>query len=167
MSAIPPLVIQALVPLSTHSSVASSYLAPGAVATDIGPGVGFGGGEGSELDVVGVAVALRHPLHDLFAGARCRDTGGGQTRAHDGHADAGVAPEQLLDGHRQGEPGGVVHHGLGHELPAVEPDLGRFLDHGVREFLALVPLVSHRSDLVHGELMDPLLDLELIFVQLG
>ena len=77
----------------------------------------------------------------------------------------GVAPEQLLDGDRQREPGRIVHHRLGHELPAVQPDLGRLLHDRVRELLALVPLVGVRAHHVFGEAVHPLLELELVFVE--
>ena len=69
------------------------------------------------------------------------DAGGGEARAEDRQADAGVAPEQLLDGDRQGEAGGVAHHGVGHEVDAVEADLGGLLDDRPRELLPLVPLL--------------------------
>ena len=51
------------------------------------------------------------------------------------------------------------------ELPAVEADLGRLLDDRVRELLALVPFVTCRADDVLGEVVDPFLDLQLVFVE--
>ena len=51
-SAMPPLVAQVLVPLSTHSSVASSYDGAGPHRADVAAGVGLGGAERAELRVV-------------------------------------------------------------------------------------------------------------------
>ena len=84
--------------------------------------------------------------------------------AHDRHADAGVTPEQLLDGDRQREPGRVAHR-VHQEVDAVEADLGGLLDDRPRELLALVPLVGGRADDALGEVVDPLLDLQLVFVE--
>ena len=141
----PPLVIHALVPLSTHSSVAVVVDGPRAQAGDVRPGVGLAHAERPELHLVGRAVALRHPLHDLLGRAVAGDPRGGQPRAHDRHADAGVAPEQLLDGDRQREAR-RVGDGVHQEVDAVEPDLGGLLDDRPRELLPLVPLVGGRAD---------------------
>ena len=137
---------------------------PGAQRRHVGAGVGLGHAEGAELHVVGGAVALRHPLHDLLGGAVAGDAGGGEARAHDRQADAGVAPEQLLDGDRQGEAERVAH-GVGHELPAVEADLGRLLHDRPRELLPLVPLLGGGAHDGVGEVVDPLLDGELVLVE--
>ena len=110
------------------------------------------------------AVALRHPLHDLLGRAVAGDAGGGEGRAHDRHADAGVTPEQLLDGDRQRQPGRVADR-VHQEVDAVEADLGRLLDDRPRELLALVPLVGGRADDALGEVVHPLLDLQLVFVE--
>ena len=161
----PPLVIHALVPLSTHSSLASSYTARVRSEETSEPASGSRHAERAELDVVGGAEALRHPLHDLLGRAVAGDAGGGEARAEDGQADAGVTPEQLLERDRQRQAGGVADRGLGEEVEGVEADLGRLLDDRPRELLPLVPLVGGRADDLLGEVVDPLLDLLLIFVQ--
>ena len=139
---------------------------PGAQARDVGAGVGLAHAEGAEGDLVGRAVALRHPLADLLGRAVAGDPGGGEAGAHDRHADAGVAPEQLLDGDRQRQAG-RVEQGGGHEVHAVQADLGSLLDDRVGELLALVPLAAGGTDDRFGEVVDPLLDLQLVFVERG
>ena len=135
------------------------------VAVDVGPGVWLRGGERTRVDLGAVAVALRHPLHDLLWGAGSGDAGGGETGAHDRHADTGVTPEDLLDRHDHGDAGGVVHHHLGHELPAVETDLGSLLDDRPRELFSFVPLFGIGTHDIDRELVQPLLQRELVFVQ--
>ena len=54
---------------------------------------------------------------------------------------------------------------FGAELHGVEPDPGGLLDDGPRRLLALVPLVGGGADDVLGEVVDPLLDLELVLVE--
>ena len=56
-------------------------------------------------------------------------------------------------------------NGVHQELPAVQADLGGLLHDRVRELLALVPLVGGGTDDVLGEVVDPLLDLQLVFVE--
>ena len=51
------------------------------------------------------------------------------------------------------------------EVEGVEAVLGRLLDDGPRRLLPLVPFAAGRPDDVLGELVDPLLDLELVLVQ--
>ena len=136
----------------------------GAQAGHVRAGVGLADTERSEGDVVGGAVALRDPLADLLGRAVAGDPGGGETRPHDRHADPGVTPEQLLDGHRQRQAGRIEHR-VGHEVHAVEADLGGLLDDRPRELLALVPLVAGRANDGLGEVVDPLLDLQLILVE--
>ena len=46
------------------------------------------------------------------------------------------------------------------------PDLGGLLDDGPGRLLALVPLAADRSDHVLGELVDPVLERDLVLVQL-
>ena len=144
-SAMPPLVAQAFWPLRTHSSLASSYLAVVRIAGDVGAGVGLGGAEGGDLDVVGGAEALRHPLDQLLGRAGAEDAGDRQGGAEDRHADPGVAPEELLVDDREGEAGGVGPE-LGDALEAVEADLGGLLDDRPGELLLLVPLVRGGAD---------------------
>ena len=57
------------------------------------------------------------------------------------------------------EAGRVAQHGVGHEVEAVQPDLGRLLHDRPRELLPLVPLGRRRADDVLGEVVDPLLEL--------
>ncbi len=138
----------------------------GTQARYVGAGVRLRHTECAQLHVVGVAVALRHPLNGLLGSARSGDAGGGQTRTHDRQADASVAPEDLLDGHRQGEAAGISHHRLGDEVEAVQADLGCFLHDGPRELFALVPLLGRRTDHVGGELMDPVPQLDLLVAEI-
>ena len=51
------------------------------------------------------------------------------------------------------------------EVDAVQADLSGLLDDGPRELLAFVPLLGDRADDTLGEVVDPLLDLELVFVE--
>ena len=112
---------------------------------DVGARVGLGHAERADLRLVGRPVALRHPLAELLARARGEDRGHGERRAHDRHADPGVAPEQLLVDDRQQQPG-LVGVELRERLEAVEPDLRRLLDQRPRRLLALVPLGRRRPD---------------------
>ena len=61
-------------------------------------------------------------------------------------------------------PVGSVN-GVGHEVEAVQADLGGLLDDRPRGLLTLVPLVGGRADDVLGEVVDPLLQLELVLVE--
>ena len=131
---------------------------------DVGAGVGLADAERTELDVARRAVALGYPLHDLLGRAVAGDPGGGEAGAHDRHADAGVAPEQLLDGDRQRQPGRIAHR-VHQEVDAVEADLGGLGDDGPGELLALVPLVGGGADDAFGEVVHPLLDLQLVLVE--
>ena len=96
----------------------------GADGRDVRAGVGLGGAEGGHRGLLDAAEALRDPLADLLAGALAEDRRDRQRRAHDGHADAGVAPEELLVDDRQQQPGGVGVE-LRQRVEPVEPDLGR------------------------------------------
>ena len=60
---------------------------------------------------------------------------------------------------------GRVGERLRDEVEGVQPDLGRLLDDGPRRLFPLVPLAPGGSHHVLGELVDPLLNLELILVQ--
>ena len=82
----------------------------------------------------------------------------------DGEGDAGVTPGQLLAGDGQQQPARVEER-LGDEVEGVEPDPGGLLDDGPRGLLPLVPLVGGRPDHVFGEVVDPLLDLQLVLVE--
>ena len=164
-SAMPPLVIHALVPLIVHSSLASSYTARVRRFDTSEPASGSLTQNAPSLHVVGRAVALRHPFDDLLGRAVAGDSGRGEPGAHDRHADAGVTPEDLLDGDRQRESGRVGHR-VHDEVDAVQADLGGLLDDRPRELLALVPLVGGGPDDVLGEVVTPLLQLQLVFVEI-
>jgi hypothetical protein len=81
--------------------------------------------------------------------------------ADDGQPDAGVTPEELFQGDRQPEPG--LLEGLrGEEVDRVQPDLRGLLDDLPGGLLALVVLVRRGAYDVLGELVHPLLQLELV-----
>ena len=161
----PPLVAQAFWPLITHSSLGLVVLGGRADRRDVGAGVGLRGAEGAELDVVRRAEALRDPLAHLLRGSLPEDRGDRERGAHDRHADAGVAPEQLLVGDRQRQAG-LVGPELAHRFEAVEADLGGLLDYRPRGFLALVPLRGGGPDDALGEAVHPVADVLLILVEL-
>src|SRR5690606_30687428 len=131
----------------------------GADGADVGAGVGLGGAEGAELDVVLVAEHLGQPRAELLGGAVAGQGGGGQAGADDRQGDAGVAPDQLLehDGHRQ--PARLEPLG-GEEVQGVQADLGGFLDDRPGGLLALVPFGAGRADHVAGEGVHPVPDLD-------
>ena len=93
------------------------------------------------------------------------DPGHGQRRAHDRHADPGVAPEQLLVDDRERDPGRVGPE-LGDPLEAVEADLRGLLDDRPGRLLALVPLGRRRAHHVLREAVNPVPDVLLVLVQL-
>ena len=105
-SAMPPLVAHVLVPLSTHSSVASSYTARVRIAPTSEPASGSEEQKARDLQVARASPNIcGHPLADLLVGAVGDDAGGGERGADDREADAGVAPEELLHGDRDAEAG--------------------------------------------------------------
>ena len=104
-SAMPPLVAQVLVPLRTHSSVASSYVARVRIAPTSLPASGSEEQNAPSLRSPGVPNICGDPLADLLVGAVGADAGGGQRGADDREPDAGVTPEQLLHRDREAEPG--------------------------------------------------------------
>ena len=134
----------------------------GAQRGDVGARVGLGDAERADLRVLRRAVALRDPLAHLLAACRWRRSPADrERRAHDRHADAGVAPEQLLVDDRQRQAGRVGVE-LGERLEAVEADLRRLLDHRPRRLLALVPLGRRGAHDVRGEAVDPVADVALV-----
>ena len=161
MSAMPPLVAQVLVPLMTHSSLASSYVARVRIAPTSLPASGSEEQNDASLEVTGRAEHLRRPLADLLRSAVAGDRGRRERCPDDGQADARVAPEQLLHRDRQPEPG-LVEALRGEEVEGVETDLGGLLEHRPRELLALVPLCGGRTDDVLGEGVHPLLQLDVV-----
>src|SRR5664280_477668 len=136
----------------------------GAQRRHVRPGVGLGHGEGGQLDLLRRAKALRAPLHQLLGGAVAGDPGEAQGAPQDGQGDAGVTPGELLggDGHEQSA---LVQEGGGDELEGVQPDLGRLLDDRPRGLLPLIPLVGGGADHVLREVVHPLLELQLILVE--
>ena len=85
--------------------------------------------------------------------------------AHDRHADAGVAPEELLVDDRQRQPGRVGEE-LGQPLEAVEADLRGLLDDRPGRLLALVPLGGGGAHDVLGEAVDPVAHVALVLGEL-
>ena len=157
----PPLVAHAFWPLMHPLAGGLVELGAGAHAGDVRAGVGLGGAEGGDLEVVLGAEAARDPLADLLAGALAEDRGDGERGAHDRHADAGVAPEELLVDDRQREAGGVGEE-LREPFEAVEADLGGLLDDRPRGLLLLVPLVRGGAHDVGGEAVHPVADVLLV-----
>ena len=133
-SAMPPFVAHAFWPLITHSPLASSNFAVVRTPETSEPGVRLGGAEGGDLDVVRRAEAARDPLADLLAGALAEDRGHRERGAHDRHADAGVAPEQLLVDDRQRQARGVGEE-LRQPFEPVQADLRGLLDDRPRRLL--------------------------------
>ena len=72
---------------------------------------------------------------------------------------------ELLRDEREREPGRVAER-VGDELQRVEADLGGLLDDRPRRLFPLVPLGRGGPDHVGGEVVDPLLDLQLVFVEI-
>jgi hypothetical protein len=138
---------------------------PGPQRRDVRAGVGLAHAEGAELHVLGGAEDLGDPLGHLLRGAVGDEAGHAEGRAHDREPDARVSPEQLLGHQRHGQAGGIGE-AVDEEVPGVEAVLGRLLDDRPGRLLPLVPLVGGGADDVLGEVVDPLLDLELVLVQL-
>jgi hypothetical protein len=137
----------------------------GANRRDVGAGVRLRGAESAELDVIRGTEALRDPLPHLLRRPLAEDRRDGKGGAHDRHADAGVAPEQLLVGDRQGQTG-LIGPELAEGFEAVEADVGGLLNHRPGRFLTLVPLGGRGPDDALGEAVHPLADVLLILVQL-
>src|SRR4051794_1408419 len=140
-------------------------LGGGADAGHVGAGVRLGRAERGDLRIVLRAVAARDPLADLLAGALPEDRGDRQRGAHERHADAGVAPGELLVDDRQRQAGRVGEE-LRQALEAVEADLRGLLDDRPGRLLALVPFGGGRTHDVLGEPMGPVADVLLVLVEL-
>src|SRR4051812_35385635 len=131
---------------------------------DVGAGVRLAHAERADLRLLLGPEALRDPLAHLLGRARAEDARHRERRTHDRHADAGVAPEELLVHDREREAG-LVGPELGDRLEAVEPDLRRLLDHRPGRLLLLVPLCGSRPNDPVGEPVDPVADVLLVLVQ--
>ena len=163
-SAMPPLVAHAFWPLRTHSSLASSYFARVRSDETSEPALGSETQNDATFGSLG-AEALRDPLPHLLGRAGAEDPRDRERRAHDRHADAGVAPEELLVDDRQRQAGRVGPE-LGDRLEAVQPDLGRLLDDRPGRLLALVPFGRGRAHDALGESVDPVPDVLLVLGEL-
>src|SRR5262249_9799309 len=97
--------------------------------------------------------------------ARAEDPGDRQGGPEDRHADAGVAPEELLVDDGEGETGGVGPE-LRDRLEAIEADFRRLLDDGPGKLLLLVPLMGGGADRLLGEAVGPVADVLLVLGEL-
>ena len=88
----------------------------------------------------------------------CRNT-------EDGETNTGVAPEQFFDRDRKGQSGCIRQHGVRHEVETVQTDLGGLFHDRPRELFALVPFLGGGPHNVRGEVVDPVFELLLFFVQ--
>ena len=129
----------------------------------VAAGIRLAHAERTELHIIGGAIALGRPLHHLLGRAGRGDTGGGEPRPEDRQANAGIAPEELLGRDRIRESA-RVECGVRSEVERVQAVLRRFLHDGPRELFAFVPLVGRRPDHIDRELVNPFLDLELVFI---
>ena len=161
----PPFVAQAFWPLMTHSPAASSNLALVRMAETSEPA--FGSDEQKAATFTSSSVPKQRGIHSPICSPEPwpKIAATRERRAHDRHADARVAPEQLLVDERQRQAGRVGEE-LGEALEAVEPDLRRLLDHRPRRLLALVPLVSGGAHDVGGEAVHPIADVLLVLREL-
>ena len=125
-SAMPPLPIQILWPSSTHSS--PSRRARVRRLRDVAAALGLGHAERGELEVAGLAEALRRPAQQLLGRRRLRHRRQRERRHHDAEPDPGAAPEQLLHEQRQREAGRVADQ-VAVEERVVEALLGGRLQH--------------------------------------
>ena len=136
----------------------------GAQARDVAAGVGLAHRERAELDLVGGAEALRHPLPDLLrrAAAMIPLTASVVPRIASVMPASPQASSSLASASiRPGGVGGALRE----ELERVDADLGGLLDDRPRGLLPLVPLVGGGADDVLREVVDPLLELELVLVE--
>ena len=131
----------------------------------VGARVGLAHAERGQLDLLGRAEALRHPLGHLLGRAVGEDARDAEGGAEDRQRDAGVAPGELLTDDRKQLARGVAEH-VGHEVERVEPDVGGLLDDRPRRLLPLVPLVGRGAHHRLREIVHPLLDLELVLVEI-
>ena len=127
----------------------------------------FGSEAQKAATLMSSAVPKQRGIHSPICSPRAlaEDRRDGERGAHDRHADAGVAPEQLLVDDRQRQAGRVGEE-LRQAFEAVEADLRGLLDDRPRRLLALVPLVRGGAHDVRGEAVDPVADVLLVLGQL-
>ena len=152
--AMPPLPIHILWPSMIQSASGPGAIParPGAQVAHVAAALGFGDRQRGQLQIAGRTEALRRPLQHLLGRGGLPDRRQRQRRHHDGQADAGAPPEQLLHEHRQRQARGVADQ-VAVEQRAVEAPAGRLLQHRPRELLALVVVGGHRADHLFGELV--------------
>ena len=138
---------------------------PGAQRAHVGPGIGLGHGERSHLDLLGSPEALGPPLAELLGCPVGDDARQPQGAAEDGEPDPGVTPRQLLVGDRHHQPPGSKKHWVmkSKEYSPIRA-ASSMIGHGVSS--PLVPFVGRRSDDILREVVDPLLDLQLVFAEI-
>ena len=142
------------VPVSTQSSLASSYTGPGAHRGDVGAGVRLGGRRTRPPGVSGGAEAPRHPLASCswVPWAKMPATARMVPKRDIPMPASPQNSSSLTIGREQA---GRVGTEAGEGLQAVEPDPGRLLDDGPRSLLALVPFGGRRADHIGGEAVHP------------
>ncbi len=160
MSAMPPLVAHAFWPLITHSLAASSNLAVVRTPEMSEPALGSEAQKAATLTSSEVPKqrGIHSPICSGVPWPKMAATA--QRGAHDRHADAGVAPEQLLVDDRQRQAARVGEE-LRHPFEPVQPDLGGLFDDRPRRLLALVLLMAAGPHHVGGEAVDPVADVLL------
>ena len=153
--AMPPLVAQVFVPLSTHSSGRLVVDGASADGADVDASVGLRGAERAELGVAGRAEHLRAPIADLLREFRCAANAAAASPVPMmDSADAGVAPEHLLERGRAC-PARSARPPAARRSRGSKADLRGLLDHRPRGFLALVPFGGGGPDDRGRELVQP------------
>ncbi len=146
---VPELVMKALLPLSTHSSVAASKTRPGAGATGVAAGVGFGEAEGTEAapgDEVG------QPLGLLLGGAEGVDRVGAKPDAgRQGDAQALAHLPDLLDRDAQGGEVAAAATPLGLEDQPEQAEVGHLRHRVEGQHAGGFPRVDVGGELPSGE----------------
>ena len=157
--AMPPLVAHVLVPLMTHSSVASSYLARVMMADDVRAGARLRRAERREQRLVDGAEHLGQPLPQLLGRSGRGQRRGGEPGAQDRQARC---PRHPRTSPRRPSACRVrsARRPAWRRAPGVQADLGRLLDDRPRRLLALVPLRGRRPDDVRSEVVHPVPDLD-------
>ena len=132
--------------------------------TDIAAGIRFAHAKRSECNFFWGSVTLWYPLDDLLRSSVTSDSSSGESGSHDGHADSGIAPKHLFDCDWECESGWVCH-AVHQELNAIQANFGCLLHNGERELFAFIPLLGSGSNHVDSELVDPVLDLNLVIIE--